>query len=77
MENLAERYVLAFVSLYEFLESGRTYKDMTVEEFKTEVNRFWERCDIWKEAFDHHTYCQEKLETDFKKVRLQAKRLLL
>jgi hypothetical protein len=74
--NLREEYDQAFASLDVFLETGRTYEGMSVEEFKEEVSKFWKRCDIWKAALENSVYSEEKLNADFDKVRLQMKRLL-
>lgn len=77
MGNLKEIYTEAFAELDTFLGSGKTYKDMTVDQFKEEVRLFWERTEIWKKALEQSVFSEEKLEADFEKVRLQAKRLLL
>jgi len=63
--------------LSEFIESGKTYKDLTVEEFKEEVKLFWKRGDIWKKALENSIYPNEKLDEDFNKIRIHAKSLLL
>lgn len=77
MENLKEIYNEAFAELDGFLGRGKTYKDMTVEQFKEEVREFWERTEIWNTAVEQSVYNREKLDSDFEKVRMQAKRILL
>lgn len=60
-----------------FLQSEITHKDMTVEQFQHESKVFWERTEIWKKAYEQELYPKAKLDEDFSRIRLQAKRLLL
>lgn len=50
---------------------------MTFDQFKDKVRLFWERTEIWKTAVEQSLFGKDKLDADFEKVRLQAKRLLL
>lgn len=77
LNRLKENYDNALKDLSEFIESGKTYKEMTVEEFKQEVRLFWERSDIWKQALEKGIFSKEKLDEDFKLFKMHAKRLLL
>lgn len=77
LSQLKENYDNALKDLSEFIEGGKTYKEMTVEEFKQEVRLFWERSDLWKQALENGIYSKEKLDEDFKLIKIHAKRLLL
>jgi hypothetical protein len=78
LEGVKKLYDDTFNELTAFLETGKTYKEMTsIKEFKVEVERFWERSRVWKEAWDNAVYPEEKLNRDFEKIRLNAERLLL
>jgi len=75
--KLKEIYDSGMNEQSEFIESGKTYKDLTVEEFKEGVKLFWKRSDIWKKALENSIYPNEKLDEDFNKMRIYAKSLLL
>lgn len=75
--QLKEKYDNALKELSEFLDGSKTYKDMTVEEFKQEVRLFWERSDIWRQALENGIYSKVKLDEDFELFKMHANRLLL
>ncbi|WP_175638337.1 hypothetical protein [Metabacillus schmidteae] len=77
LKQLKENYENALKELSEFIESGKTYKDMTIPDFKEQVRLFWERSDLWKQALEQGIYSKEKLDEDFKLLKMHAKRLLL
>ncbi|MGJ9458522.1 hypothetical protein [Oceanobacillus sp. CF4.6] len=58
-------------------QEERTYKDLTVEEYKEEVKLFWMRTEIWEKARAIDLYSEKKLEKDFKEIKMSAKELLL
>lgn len=74
---LKERYDNALKDLYEFIDSGKSYKEMTIPEFKEQVQLFWQRSDLWKQALENGVYSKEKLDEDFEQFKMHAKRLLL
>lgn len=75
--RLKEKYDNALKELSEFLNSSKTYKDMTIDGFKQEVRLFWERSDIWRQALVKGIYSKEKLDEDFELFKMHANRLLL
>lgn len=77
LKQLREDYENALKDLSEFIESGKTYQDITVPEFKEQVRLFWDRSDIWKQVLEQGIYSREKLDEDFKLFKMHAKRLLL
>lgn len=74
---LKERYDNALTDLSKFIVSGKTYKEMTLPEFNEQVQLFWHRSDLWKQALENGVYSKEKLDEDFKQFKMHAKRLLL
>lgn len=74
---IKENYDSALKGFSEFIESGKTYKEMTVEEFKQEVRLFWERSEIWKQVLEKGIFSKEKLVEDIKLFKMQVKRLLI
>lgn len=75
--ELKQLYEETIEELLVFLEQGETWRDYSVEEFKEEVKRFWERSDIWKRAWEMKLYSEERLNKDYEIIRMNAKRLLL
>ena len=78
LEEIKKLYDDTFEELSIFLDTRITWREMdSAEEFKAEVENFWERGRVWKEAWENAVYPVEKLDRDFEKIRLNAERLLL
>ncbi|WP_071396624.1 hypothetical protein [Bacillus tuaregi] len=76
-DELKQLYEETFRELQAYLEEGKVWKDYSVEEFKEEVKKFWERSDVWKKAWEMKIFSEEKLDRDFEIIRMNAKLLLL
>jgi hypothetical protein len=77
LEEIKKLYDDTFKELTVFLETGKTFKEIaSVEEFKVEVKKFWERSGVWQSAWENSIYPEIELNRDFEKIRLNAKRLL-
>jgi hypothetical protein len=77
VKDLKERYDSMLEDLEAFLQTETSYKDLTVEQFQNESKLFWERTGIWELAYAQELYPKEKLDEDFSRIKLHAKRLLL
>jgi len=60
-----------------FLETDKTNKDMELDEFKKEIKLFWERADVWNQAWHNAIYSEAKLNKDFDKFRFVVTRLVM
>lgn len=60
-----------------FLEAGKTYKDMELDEYQKEIKLFWERAEVWNQAWYNAIYSEAKLNKDFDKFRLVVQRLVM